>query len=169
MKKFSHTLAVFALVAIFCGSLVASPRPGGPGRPGPGGPGRPPAYSRPAPPPPPPPRGGHHDRHHDHGPSRGWWNGALVVGATLGLLDIATRGVTETRTVEHTTVIQPAPVQQPTVIYTQPAVQQPTVIYTQPASVQQPSVFYPQPAVQQPTVIYTQPVNTVTPASVIYR
>ncbi|MGN0867521.1 MAG: hypothetical protein ACI4SG_07615 [Oligosphaeraceae bacterium] len=161
MKKFAHTLVVFALVAIFCGAVVAAPPPGGPGRPGPGGSGRPPAsrnYGRPAPPPPPAPRRGHSDHHHDHGPSRGWWNGALVVGATLGLLDIATRGVTETRTVEHTTVIQPAPVQQPTVIYAQPAqVQQPTVIYAQPAQV------------QQPAVIYTQPATTVTPASVIYR
>ena len=51
----------------------------------------------------------HHHHHHHGGPSRGWYNGALVVGATLGVLDILTRPTTTTTT----TYVQP----QPQVVY----------------------------------------------------
>lgn len=115
------------------------------GRPGPGGPG-----------------GGR--RHHD-GPSRGWWNGALVVGATLGVLDIATRALAEP---PPPPVVTTPAMTQPTVIVTQPAQTQPTVIYTQPVQQTQPTVIYTQPVEQtQPAVIY-MPVQT-TPGTVIYR
>ena len=150
MNNFLKTLAVFAVLFVLCGGAFAGPR----GHHGPGhfGPHRPApvVVTR------------HHHGGHG-GPSRGWWNGALVVGATLGVLDIATRALAPEPTV---VVQQPAPapatvvVQQPVV--QQPVVQQPVVqpvIYTQP--VQQPVV--------QP-VIYTQPVvQPVTPAGVIYR
>ena len=82
------------------------------------------------------PRPHHHHPHHHYGPSRGWYNGALIVDATLGVLDILTRPLTTTTT----TYVQP----QPQVIYQQPA----TTVVT-PAA---PTVYYtPQtvPVVQQ--------------------
>ena len=131
MNNFLKTLAVFAVLFVLCGGAFAGPRGHhGPGHFGP---------HRPA------PVVVNHHHHGGHGgPSRGWWNGALVVGATLGVLDIATRAL--------------AP--EPTVVVQQPAPAPATVVVQQPV-VQQPVV--------QP-VIYTQPVvQPVTPAGVIYR
>lgn len=65
--------------------------------------------------------------HHDRGPSRGRQNAELIIGTTLGVLDIATRAVTTPKTV---VVQQPVYTQQPSVVYTTaPVVQQTKTIY----------------------------------------
>lgn len=76
---------------------------------------------------PPPPRivdkGPRH--HHDRGPSRGRQNAELIIGTTLGVLDIATRAVTTPKTV----VVEQPIFTQPSVVYTTPVVQQTKTIY----------------------------------------
>ena len=88
---------------------------------------------------------GHH--HHYHGPSRGWYNGALVVGATLAGLEILADFAkpAETVIVEKPTYVQP-PVQPVVVQQPQPVVIQQPVVVPQP----QPVVVTPLPQASAP-------------------
>lgn len=166
-KKFTAVIAVFLAVFFLGGDLLARPRHG----------------HRPPPPPPrhhynngyyhrpaPPPR--YHDnyryRHHDRGPSRGWYNSALVIDATLGVLDIATRAY-ESRNYRRANTCTTTIVTPPSVVTTQPVaptVYVPQVVTPQPIYLPQPVQTYTLPA----TYNVTQPVQQiVTPSGVIYR
>ena len=101
--------------------------------------------------------------YHGCGPSRGWYNAALVVDATLGVLDIATRTYAAT---QPQTVVYEQP-QPQTVVYQQPQ----TVVYQTP---QPQTVVYEttQPATQ--SIIYqpataTQTTVTTVPGGVTYQ
>ncbi len=91
----------------------------------------------------------HH--HHHHGPSRGWYNTALILGTAVDVLDIATRAYQPETTVVYQ---QPAP---QTVVYQQPAPQ--TVVYQQPV---------PQTVIYQP-VQGTTTTTTYAPYGVTYQ
>lgn len=84
-----------------------------------------------------------HHHHHYRGPSRGWYNGALIVGATLAGLELVSEIARPPQTTVVEKTVQVPVVQQPQVVY----VQQP-----QPAAMQQ-----PQPVVIQQPVVVPQP------------
>ena len=117
---------------------------------------------------PPRPRAPPTYRHHDRGPSRGWYNSALVIDATLGVLDIATRAY-ESRNYRRANTCTTTIVTPPSVVTTQPVaptVYVPQVVTPQPIYLPQPVQTYTLPA----TYNVPQPVQqVVTPSGVIYR
>ena len=80
-----------------------------------------------------------HHHHHHGGPSRGWYNTALILGTAIDVLDIATRPYVYT---------QP----ETTVVYQQPAPQ--TVIYQQPQPATQTVIYQPTPQGTTTTTTY---------------
>lgn len=151
MKKFKTILLATICLFAFCAlPTYARGHHGGPG-PGPRFGGGHHHYVAPA------PRyhGGGHHHHHHYGPSRGWYNGALIVGATLAGLELISDIVAPPTTVVRETVYTPS---QPVVYQPQPVVvQQP-----QPVVVQQPQTIYVTP---QPTTVVT-PTPAATPVMV---
>ncbi|MBQ4479904.1 MAG: hypothetical protein II943_04615 [Victivallales bacterium] len=97
--------------------------------------------------------GGHHHHHHHSGPSRGWYNSALIIDATLEGIALINDIVNPptTTVVQETVYAQPPVVTQPVVVQ-QPVVQQPVVV-------QQPQPVYVTPTVVTPTPVVTAPVS----------
>ena len=93
-----------------------------------------------------------HYHYHSHGPSRGWYNGALVVGATLAGLELVSEIVSPQQTTVVEKTVQVPVVQQPQVVIQQPVVPaQPQVVYVQ--QPQPPVVATPTPVLAPRTVI----------------
>lgn len=104
-------------------------------------------------------RGHHRGSHHrSSGPSRGWYNGALVVGATLGVLDIMSRTYVASKNPTYATPVYTNNYCTTTPVYSTPVYTSgycttpvyttnyytSTPVYT--SSYYRPTVVYPRPA-----------------------